>query len=75
MSEVSPQIEIKKIMAYIIYRFAHNHNIEHMANYFKIGASTIIKNVDIVCNILINRDKLCIYYITFQVKTIIRSSS
>ena len=51
-------MEIRKIVACVIYRFAHGHSPEHMADRFKIGASTIRKYVDIVCDILTNKDKL-----------------
>ena len=58
VNQVRPQMEIRKIVACVIYRFAHGHSAEHMADRFKIGASTIRKYVDIVCDILTDRNKL-----------------
>jgi hypothetical protein len=58
VNQVRPQMEIRKIVACVIYRFAHGHSPEHMADRFKIGASTIRKYVDIVCDILTDKDKL-----------------
>ena len=50
-------------MACVIYRLAHGHSPEHIADRFKVGASTIRKYVDIVCNILTDREKLFSQYI------------
>jgi len=58
VNQVRPQMEIKKIVACVFYRFAHGHSPKHMADHFKIGASTIRKYLDIVCGILTNKDKL-----------------
>ena len=63
-NQVRPQMEIRKIVACVIYRFAHGHSAEHMADRFKIGASTIRKYVDIVCDILTDTDKLFSHYIS-----------
>ena len=63
VNQVKPQLEIKKIVACVIYRLAHGHSPEHMADKFKVEASTIRKYVDIVCNILTNREKLFSHYI------------
>ena len=63
VNQVRPQLEIKKIVTYVIYGLAHGHSPEHMANRFKVGASTIRKYVDIVCDILTYREKLFSYYI------------
>jgi len=41
-------MEIRKIVASILYRFAHGYNAEYMADCLKIGASTIRKYVDII---------------------------
>ena len=64
VNQVRPQMEIKKIVACVIYRFAHGHSAEHMADRFKIGASTIRKYVDIVCDILCDGDKLFSQFIS-----------
>ena len=63
VNQVRPQLEIKKIVACVIYRLAHGHSPEHMADRFKVGASTIKKYVDIVCDILTDREKLFSHYI------------
>jgi hypothetical protein len=64
VNQVRPQMEIRKIVACVVYRFAHGHSPEHMADRFKIGASTIRKYVDIVCDILTDKDKLFSNYIS-----------
>lgn len=58
VNQVRPQLELKKIAAYEIYMFAHGHSPDHMANHFKVGASTIKKYICIVCDILTHRKKL-----------------
>ena len=63
VNQVRPQLEIKKIVACMIYRLAYGHSPEHMADRFKVGASTIRKYVDIVCDILTDREKLFSHYI------------
>ena len=66
VNQVRPQLEIKKIVAFLIYRLAHGHSLNHMADRFKVGASTIRKYVDIVCDILTNREKLFSHYIAIS---------
>ena len=63
VNEVRPQFIIKKIMARVIYRLAYGYSLEYMVDRFKVGASTIRKYVDIVCNILTDREKLFSHYI------------
>jgi len=63
VNQVRPQMKIRKIVACIIYRFAHGYSPDHMANRFKIEVSTIKKYVDIVCDILTSKDKLYSQYI------------
>jgi len=47
---VRPHLEMKKIVVIVFYKFA---NIAvHMADHFNMGASTIWKYVDIVCDAL-----------------------
>ena len=58
VNQVRPKMEIEKIVACVIYRFAHGHSSKHMADCFTIGASTIRKYVDIICNMLVDKDKL-----------------
>jgi len=57
-------MEIRKIVASIPYRCAHGYNVEHMADRLKIGASTIKKYVDIICDMLTDGDKLFSHYIS-----------
>jgi len=64
VNQVRPQIEIRKIVACVLYRFAHGHSPNHMEDRFKIGASTIRKYVDIVCDILTKKEKLFSHYIS-----------
>jgi hypothetical protein len=47
----------------MIYRFAHGFSATHMVDQFNVAALTIKKYVDIVCNVLIDKDKLFIKYI------------
>jgi len=48
----------------VIYQFAHGFSATHMINRFNVGASTIRKYVDIVCDVLIDKDKLFNKYIS-----------
>ncbi len=50
-------------MAIVIYQFVHGFGATHMVNQFNVGASIIKKHVDIVCDMLINKDKLFNEYI------------
>jgi hypothetical protein len=47
----------------VVYQFAHGFNVSHMANEFNVGTSTIKKYVDIVCDVLMNKNKLFSKYI------------
>lgn len=47
---VRPHLEIKKIVTIVFYKFANGHSATHMADHFNMGASTIWKYVDIVCD-------------------------
>ncbi len=38
---VRPQLNIRKIVVIVIYRFAHGYNATHMVNRFNVGASII----------------------------------
>jgi len=38
---VRPQLKIKKIVAIVIYRFAHGSSATYMVNQFNVGASII----------------------------------
>ena len=53
-------------MACVIYRLVHGHCLEHMADRFKVGVSTIRKYVDIIYDILTNRQKLLGHYIVIS---------
>ncbi len=48
----------------MIYRLAHGTNAINMANQFNVGASTIRKYVDIVCDTLCDKNKLFNEYIS-----------
>ncbi len=48
----------------MIYRFAHGFSATLMADRFNVGASTIRNNVDIVCDVLIDKNKLFSKYIS-----------
>jgi hypothetical protein len=41
LNPIKTQLEIKKIMAIVIYRFAHGFSVTHMADRFNVGALTI----------------------------------
>ncbi len=60
---VQPQVVTIKIVAIVIYRLAHGTNATHMANQFNVGASTIRKYVDIVCDTLCDKNTLFNKYI------------
>jgi hypothetical protein len=47
----------------MIHRFAHGFSATHMVNRFNVGASIIRKYVDILCDVLIDKDKLINKYI------------
>jgi hypothetical protein len=49
-----PQSKIKKIVATVLYRFVHEHSATHMVDCFNVGGSTILKYVNIVCDVFNN---------------------
>ncbi|KAG0573764.1 hypothetical protein KC19_VG207800 [Ceratodon purpureus] len=55
---VRPKLEIRKIVAQVLHGFAHGYSLDHIANRLKAAGSTITKYVDIVSDILSNKDKL-----------------
>ncbi len=61
---VRPQVEIIKTMAIVIYRLVHGTSAIHMVDRFNVGASTIRKYVDIVCDTLCDKNKLFNKYIS-----------
>ncbi len=61
-------------MAIVIYKFAHGHSATHMGDRFNVGASTIGKHVDIVCDAWIDRNKMFDRYISIPEGTICRRS-
>ena len=54
---VRPQLETRKIVAIVLYRLAHGYSPHYITDRFKVGGSIVCKYVDIVCNILSNKDK------------------
>jgi hypothetical protein len=65
---VRPQTEIRLIIATVIYRFAHGYSPEHIQGRLHIAASTLRKYIDILCDILTDRDKLFSTYISIPSK-------
>ncbi len=63
LDPIKTQLEIKKIIVIVIYWFAHGFSATHMVDRFNVGASTIRKCVDIVYDVLIDKDKLFNKYI------------
>jgi hypothetical protein len=63
LNPIRAQLEIRKIVIIVIYQFAHGFNATHMADQFNVGASTIRKYVDILCNVVIDKNKLFSKYI------------
>jgi hypothetical protein len=57
------QLEVKKIVATMLYMFAHGLSLKHMLDIFDVCTSTIHKYVDIVCDALCNKDKFFYKYI------------
>ncbi len=55
---VRPQVKIIKIFAIFFYRFTHGHSATHMVDCLIVGASTIQKYMDIVCDVFTNKNKL-----------------
>ncbi len=60
---VRPQLEVGKIVAIVLYKFVHGLNPEHISNRFDVCASIVCNYVDIVCDVLCNKDKLFYKYI------------
>ncbi len=63
LNPIKPQLEIRKIVAIVIYWFVHGFSATHMVDRFNVGGSTIKKYVDIVCDVLTDKDKLFSKYI------------
>ena len=55
---VRSQTKIRSIIAAVIYRFVHGHSPEHIQGRLQIATSTFRKYIDILCDILTNRNKL-----------------
>jgi len=60
---VRPQLEVGKIVAIVLYKFVHGLNPKHISNRFDVCASIVCNYVDIVCDVLCNKDKLFDKYI------------
>jgi hypothetical protein len=60
---VRPQLEIRKIVAIVHYRFTHGHSATHMADHFNVSALTTQEYVDIVCDVFIDRNNFLSKYI------------
>ncbi len=58
LNHVRPQLKIKKIVANFFYKFIHGHSATHTVDHFTVGASTIHKYVDIVCDVITNINKI-----------------
>jgi len=50
-------------VAIVIYRFAHGFSARYVFNQFNVDASIIRKYVDIVCDVLIDKNNLFNIYI------------
>ncbi len=48
---------IKKIIAIVHIGFDHEFNSKHLSNRFDVGTSTLHKYVNVVCNVLCNKNK------------------
>jgi hypothetical protein len=64
LNPIRSQLEIKKIVAIVIYRFTHGFSATHLADRLNVDASIIRKYVDIVCDVLIDKHKLFSKYIS-----------
>jgi hypothetical protein len=60
---VKSQLEIRKILIVVLYKFVHEFNPKHISNMFNVGTSTIHIYVDIICDVLCNKNKLFGKYI------------
>ena len=68
INPVRPQLEIKKILALVLYRFAHGVSPNpHISDCLQVGGSIVRKYVDIVYDVLISRDKLFSEYINIPI--------
>jgi hypothetical protein len=59
-----PQLKIKNIVATVLYRFVHEH---HMVDCFNVGGSTILKYVNIICDVFTDRIFFCNKYINIPI--------
>jgi hypothetical protein len=62
-NHVRRQLEVRKIVAIVLYQFAHGLSPKHISNRFNVGTSIECNYVDIVCDVLCNKDKLFDKYI------------
>jgi hypothetical protein len=52
-------LEIRKILALVLYKFVYGVFLDpHNSDHLSAGGSTVWKYIDIVCDVLISRDKL-----------------
>jgi hypothetical protein len=64
---VRPQLEVREIIAIVLYKFAHGLNLKHMSNGFDVGAPTVCKYVDIMCDVFCNKDIFFDKYIKISI--------
>ncbi len=69
---IRPWLYITKIVAIVIHRSIHKFSATHMVDWFNVGASIIRKDVDIVCDVLIDKDKLINKYINIPLNQCLR---
>jgi hypothetical protein len=62
-NHVRSQLKVNKIVPIVLYMFAHGLSPKHMSSIFDVGASTVHKFVDIMCDVFCNKDKLFDKYI------------
>jgi hypothetical protein len=55
---VRPHLKVKNIVVFVFYKFANGHSASHMVDCFNVGASSIRKYVNIVCDVFTNINKL-----------------
>jgi hypothetical protein len=68
LNPMNLQLEIRKMIVVVLYRFVHGFSFKHMSNRFDVGAPIVQKYVDILYDVLCDKNKLFGKYINMPFK-------
>jgi hypothetical protein len=68
LNPMNLQVEIKKIVVVVLYKIVHGFSFKHMSNRLDVGAPIVRKYVDMVRDVLHDKNKLFGKYINMSFK-------